>query len=320
VKTGLSYNDVCLIPKYNNVASRTEPDLGTFLTKRMGMGIPIVAANMDTVIGEELALLMEKRGARPILHRFSPHKETAAIAQKLMTAYYLSCGVGRPQIMELRELIVEYGLNPQGVCIDIAHGHSESMLKTIEDLKGWRSMDIIAGNVCTKEAVRDLALAGADAVKVGIGPGSACLTRKVTAFGRAQFSAVLECAEEGDKHHVPIIADGGIKSSREMVLALAAGADSVMIGGLFAQTHQSAGKGHFRGQASEEFQKDYYGSVKAGTVPEGKVVEHTNLRDANEVIDELLGGLRSGMTYCGARTIEELQRKAEFEKITANYF
>jgi len=319
MKTGLSYNDVCLIPKYNNVASRIEPNVGTFLTKGNGMAIPIVAANMDTVIGVELAEVLEKRGSIPILHRFSRPEVTAEIAKNLKR-YFLSCGIGRPQIQDLHELVVEHELQPLGICIDIAHGHSMSMLKTIEDLKGWRHLQIIAGNVCTKEAVRDLALAGADAVKVGIGPGSACTTRRVTAFGRAQFSAVLECAEEGDKHHLPIIADGGIKSSREIVLALAAGADSVMIGGLFAQTLQSAGKGHFRGQASAEFQKDYYGAVKAGTVPEGKVLDYTDLRDANEVIDELVGGLRSGMTYCGARSIEELQRKAEFERITPNYF
>ena len=323
-RTGLSYDDVCLIPKYNNVSSRTEPDVSTLATQNFSMRIPIFAANMDTVIGDELASVLISKGSYPILHRFATNEEIAKTAQRFPAMHFLSTGVGMQNLAALKELVENYGIEPLGVCIDIAHGHSVAMIEAIKHIRSWAppEFQIIAGNVCTADAVGDLASAGADAVKVGIGPGSACTTRKVTAFGRAQFSAVYDCAVAADRRKIPLIADGGIKSSREIVLALAAGASSVMVGGLFAKTHQAAGKGRFRGQASAQFQQEYYGAVKAGTVPEGKAMEFTpsELRDAGEVIDELIGGLRSGMTYAGARNIEELQRKAEFECITPNYF
>jgi IMP dehydrogenase len=195
------------------------------------------------------------------------------------------------------------------------------VLEAIERIKvRFPAIEVIAGNVCTPDAVMDLAHWGADAIKVGIGPGSACTTRKVTAFGSPQFTAVQKCAEMGKRLKVPIIADGGIKGSREIVLALAAGASSVMIGGLFAETYEAAGKGVFRGQASQAFQNDYFGGVKEGTVPEGVSRLVKQRCGAEEEIKDLLAGLASGMTYCGAKTIPELQEKAEFMRVTGNYW
>lgn len=321
MKFGLSYGDVCMVPKYNNIASRTIPSLETFLTKDMAMDIPIVAANMDTVIGKELAAVLVEKGSVPIFHRFyKDPAELIDLVKKYSANSFMSCGV--TELDGSFELIECNALKPRGVCVDIAHGHSAKAFATIHCIKEKFGDDfqVIAGNVCTPTAFRDLVHAGADAVKVGIGPGSVCTTRRVTAFGVPQFTAVQECGEVARDLKVPMIADGGIRGSREIILALAAGASSVMIGGLFAETFEAAGKGRFRGQASEAFQNDYFGKLKDGTVPEGVsrvVKQHVA---AGIMIDDLLAGVRSGMTYCGASSIHELQRKAEFVQITNNYW
>lgn len=206
------------------------------------------------------------------------------------------------------------------------------MFRHIEELKKTHpEKEVIAGNVCTAMAYHDLVNAGADAVKVGVGPGAACTTRMVTGFGVPQFTAVQDCARIAEKLRVPLIADGGIRASRDVVLALAAGASSVMIGKLFAQTFESASpkrksdKSHsgyeakFRGQASVDFQNEFYGGLKAKTVAEGTHFWGPVSGTAEELISELLGGIRSGMTYGGARNLKELQRKAEFIRVTSSY-
>lgn len=321
MRTGLSYDDVCLIPKYNNIPSRSEPALRTQLTENIYMPIPIVAANMDTVIGPELASVMSNYDSIPILHRFyKDPTELISLVNKYPGWCFMSWGV--KGLDHLKRLVEDNNLQPAGICIDIAHGHSITVCHTIKEIRKWRSeFEVIAGNVCTAQAYHDLCNAGATAVKVGIGPGSVCTTRDVTGFGVPQFTAVQDCAKVACDMKIPLIADGGIKSSRDIVLALAAGASSVMVGGLLAKTKEAAGEGEYRGQASREFQMDFYGGVKTGTVPEGKAksYEIEEAPSASEVIDDLLGGIRSGMTYGGATTIPELQRKAEFMRVTENY-
>jgi len=168
-------------------------------------------------------------------------------------------------------------------------------------------------------------------VKVGIGPGAACTTRMVTGFGVPQFTAVRDCAQVAEKLRVPLIADGGIRNSRDVVLALAAGASSVMVGKLFALTREGAAQkrkaagsasgleAKYRGQASADFQTEFYGGLKEKTVAEGVDFWAPVSGSAHELLAELLGGLRSGMTYGGARSIKELQRKAEFVEVSATY-
>lgn len=323
MKTGLSYDDVCLVPKCNNIESRQDPTTDTLLSKNVTMSIPIVAANMDTVIGADLAKVLTDYGSVPIFHRFWSQDQITEfnhIKDHYENEAFFSIGTG-PEAKQVLNYWAAEGFRPMGVCVDVAHGHSQAVFEIIHRIRDtFPFVDIIAGNVCTGRAVHDLVNAGADAVKVGIGPGSACTTRNVTAFGRAQFSAVSECAEIGQELHIPIIADGGIKGSREIILALAAGASSVMIGGLFARSFEAAGKGKFRGQASAEFQQEFFGKVKQGTVPEGLTKEVELEYSANELIENLIGGLRSGMTYGGAVNIKELQRKAQFERITQSYF
>ncbi|MCB1107932.1 MAG: guanosine monophosphate reductase [Chlamydiia bacterium] len=320
---GYTFDDVALVPQFNNVPSRTEPMLESWLTRKRKLGIPILCANMDTTISEELADILIERGSTPIYHRFTKDFERQ---EKWVKRYgektFISCGIGIEKIDNVRAL---FDLGAAGVCIDVAHGHSEKMLKFIEALKKTHpDRDVIAGNVCTAMAYQDLVNAGADGVKVGVGPGAACTTRMITGFGVPQFTAIFECAKIAEKLRVPLIADGGIRTSKDVVLALAAGASSVMIGKLFALTKESAaekkgGKAKFRGQASEDFQTDFYGGLKEKTVAEGVDFWASVRGSANELIDELLGGLRSGLTYGGARNIKELQRKAEFVEVTSAY-
>ncbi len=327
---GLTFDDVALVPRYSNVKSRTEPSMGTWLTKNLKVGFPLVPANMDTVIGSVLARVVIDNGGIPIFHRFTDFKTQRDWVLEFDNRVILSCGVGK-----IDEVFKLADLGPIGLCIDVAHGHSERMVHLVENIKkAYPDMEIIAGNVCTARAYHDLVNAGADAVKVGIGPGAACTTRTVTGFGVPQFTAITDCAAEAAHFRVPIIADGGIRNSADVVKALAAGASTVMLGKLFALTEESAAekkgpshgdrprdvwKAKFRGQASADFQNEYYGGLKGKTVAEGTDFWAPVSGHAQDLIDNLLGGVRSGMTYAGARGIKELQRKAEFVRVTSSY-
>lgn len=339
-----TFDDVALVPQFNNILSRTEPDLTSWITKTTTIGMPLIPANMDTVISLELAKVIIDNGGLPIFHRFCPLEEQLNFVKTYPNKCYVSMGVNN-----VENLIPLFSAGAKGVCIDIAHGHSLVVMNLIREIKSvFPDKEVIAGNICTPMAYNDLVNAGADCCKVGIGGGSACTTRLVTGFGVPQFSAIHDISEYAYKLKVPIIADGGIRNSRDIVLSLAAGASSVMIGNLFAKTIESAAQKyskktkhivnredllnglyykdnkddivvHYRGQASANFQNDYYGKVKEKTVPEGIDFLSKCSGPAQDLIDELLGGLRSGLTYGSARNIKELQRKAEFVEVTNNY-
>lgn len=237
-------------------------------------------------------------------------------------------GVG-PDMRDRVAALVEAGVDV--LVIDTAHGHSLGVLKAVEQVKAmYPEVPLIAGNVATPEATRDLISCGADTVKVGIGPGSICTTRVVAGIGVPQISAVLECAEEANKAGIPIIADGGIKYSGDITKALAAGASTVMLGNLLAGTEESPGdleiyQGRkykvYRGMGSISAMKRgsmdrYFQDNPEKLVPEG-VEGRVPYRGAvSEIIFQLIGGLRSGMGYCGVATIEELQTKTRFVRIT----
>ena len=324
---GYTFDDVCLVPQFNNVPSRTEPSLESWLTKNRKVGIPLLCSNMDTAISYDLAEVLVKAGSVPIYHRFTADSDDQRVwVKKWKSQTFVSCGVREDQLELVSEL---FDLGAAGVCVDVAHGHSEQMLRFVEKLKkAHADKEVIAGNVCTPMAYHDLVNAGADAVKVGIGPGAACTTRVITGFGVPQFTAIYECAQIAEKLRVPLIADGGIRTSKDVVLALAAGASTVMIGKLFALTEESAAEkrsvengkeAKYRGQASEDFQTDFYGGLKEKTVAEGVDFWGPVRGSAQKLLDELLGGLRSGLTYGGARSIKELQRKAEFMAVSSTY-
>ncbi len=326
-KRAYTFDDVALVPQFNNVPSRTEPSLETWLTKHRKIQVPILCANMDTAISEEVADVIVQHGSVPIFHRFTNLDAQTKWVKKYGKNTFISCGILK--IEETRALL---DAGAAGVCIDVAHGHSDRMFKFIEELKRTHpDKDVIAGNVCTSMAYHDLVNAGADAVKVGVGPGAACTTRMVTGFGVPQFTAIYDCAKTAEKLRVPLIADGGIRNSRDVVLALAAGASTVMIGKLFALTKESAApkrnspvnqnvlEAKFRGQASADFQNEFYGGLKEKTVAEGIDFWAPVSGSVTQLMEQLLGGLRSGLTYGGARSIKELQRKAEFVEVTPSY-
>lgn len=231
------------------------------------------------------------------------------------------------RVSRLREASVDM------VVLDSAHGHSKNVLDSVTRLKAeFPGLEVVAGNVSTREGARDLIASGADAVKVGMGPGASCTTRVVAGIGVPQVTAVLECAEEAGKHGVPIIADGGVKYSGDIVKAIAAGSHSVMIGNLFAGTNESPGErilleGRaykvFRGMGSVSamregsgdryFQGDVDESKFVSEGIEGRVPFKGPLRD---LVYQLVGGLRAGMGYCGVKTIEELRTRTRFIRIT----
>ena len=327
LRKGYTFDDIGLVPQFNNVPSRTEPCLESWLTRNRKIQIPLICANMDTAICDPLADILLQNGSIPIFHRFTPFDIQEKWVKKYGQNTFISCGIQK--IEETRKLL---DMGAAGVCIDVAHGHSDRMIQFIRELKATHPHhEIIAGNVCTAMAYHDLVNAGADAIKVGVGPGAACTTRMVTGFGVPQFTAIYDCAKIAEKLRVPLIADGGIRTSRDVVLALAAGASSVMVGKLFAMTKESAAQkrpsdrtasgleAKFRGQASEDFQNDFYGGLKEKTVAEGIDFWGPVTGSALDLINLLLGGVRSGLTYGGARSIKELQRKAEFIEVSSNY-
>ena len=237
-------------------------------------------------------------------------------------------GVG-PAGLERADLLVEAGVDV--LVVDSAHGHSRNVLETVRALKRRHPrVPVIAGNVVTPEGTRALIDAGADAVKVGVGPGSICTTRVVTGAGFPQLSAILACSREADKHDVPVVADGGIKYSGDIVKALAAGASSVMIGSLFAGTEEAPGELEiyqgrsfkvYRGMGSLGAMKQgaadrYFQEGEAKFVPEGVEGRVPYRGPLSETVFQLVGGLRAGMGYAGARTVEELRRNARFVRIT----
>ncbi|MBU1017987.1 IMP dehydrogenase [Patescibacteria group bacterium] len=243
--------------------------------------------------------------------------------------------VGPAADMEERvEKLVKAGVDV--LVVDTAHGHSKGVIDTIKYIKKHhRKVDVIGGNIATKEAVRDLVKAGADAVKIGIGPGSICTTRVVTGIGVPQLSAVMECAAEAKKHKIPVIADGGIRYSGDVAKAIAAGASAVMIGSLFAGTKESPGEliyhegktfKAYRGMGSMGAMgaggKERYGQAdvkeEAKFVPEGIEGQIVYKGPVAHEIFQLVGGLRSSMGYCGSKDIPALQQKARFVEITTS--
>jgi len=239
-------------------------------------------------------------------------------------------GVG-PDYKERLSALVEAGVDV--IVVDTAHGHSEGVLKAVENIKSlYPDLQLIAGNVATAEATRDLIEAGADAVKVGIGPGSICTTRVVAGIGVPQITAIHECSQQAKKYGKPVIADGGIKYSGDITKALAAGASTVMLGNLLAGTEESPGDleiyqgrkykvyrgmgslGAMRsGSADRYFQEDHTDKL----VPEGVEGRVPYRGQVSEIIFQLVGGLRAGMGYCGVKNIEELQTKTRFIRITS---
>lgn len=323
----LTFDDVGLIPRFNTIRSRLDVSLTTNLGG-LNYSSPFIPANMDSVICPELASICTARGAPIVYHRFSPINEQIAFIKEFPNAF-MSIGVTK----ETNAFKPLYDAGARRFCIDIAHGHSLAVVDTVRAIKAHDPQCVVmAGNVCTGAGFLDLADAGADVVKVGVGPGAACTTRIMTGVGVPQFSAVRECAEAKASlkaHGVRcgLVADGGIKYPRDACLAIAAGADAVMMGSVFARTFESAAKkttrdghvyGRYRGQASSEFMEEFFGNGRLRQ-PEGVAFDVEIKQSANDVFDYYEGGLRSSLTYLGASDLETYVGNAEFFESTGSY-
>lgn len=322
---GLTFDDVLIIPCRSDVRSRRDPQLTTQLTRNVTIEIPVVSANMDKVTEYDMALAMNQLGGLGILHRFLSIEDQALQARKLKEngLKNISASVGVGDEFKLRaKALVESGVNI--ITIDIAHGHSVQMMETMKWLKDqYPNVDLIAGNLATPDAAHDLINAGADAIKVGIGPGSMCTTRIITGCGVPQLTAVALCAEAAAEYGVPVIADGGIRTSGDIVKALAAGASTVMLGSMLSGTIETPGeikngKKQYRGMASRSAQESWRGGVPQGMAPEGESSLVAVKGHVKDVILEVTGGIRSGMSYINASTIAEIKDKARFMEMSAN--
>lgn len=322
---GLTFDDVLLVPTKSEIRSRRDPKLTSRLTKKIEIETPIISANMDTVTEVEMALAMHQLGGLGILHRFvSTDVQLSFVEQlKKQNVKLLAASIGVNEEDRARaKALVQAGV--QIITVDIAHGHSVVMSETVEWLKSqFPDIQVIAGNVATPYATEELIKAGADAIKVGIGPGSMCTTRIITGCGVPQLTAIATCAEVARKHNIPIIADGGLKTSGDLVKAFAAGASTVMLGSMLAGTMETpgevkGGKKQYRGMASRDAQVSWRGGVPEGMAPEGESVQLPVKGRVRDVIFEVCGGIRSGMSYLNASSIEDISRNAQFMEMSAN--
>ncbi len=326
-EVGLTFDDVLLVPNKSTMRSRRDPLLTTRITKKITKNLPVISANMDTITEKEMVIAIDQIGGFAILHRFmsieNQIEQVKEIIKAGVTEFSASIGV-QDSDWERAEALVEYGVPV--LTVDIAHGHSLAMLEVIEKIKNkWSHIEVIAGNVATSFGTMDLINAGADAIKVGIGPGSMCTTRVITGCGMPQMTAVAMCSLEADKYDVPVIADGGIKTSGDIVKALSSGAASVMLGSLLSGTLETPGlieKGHklYRGMASKSAQASWRGGVPKGMAAEGESTKIPVKGPVSQVVEELMGGLRSGMTYLNAASISEIRDNANFMRMTSAGF
>ncbi|XP_026966722.1 GMP reductase 2 isoform X5 [Sagmatias obliquidens] len=328
----LDFKDVLLRPKRSTLKSRSEVDLTRSFSfrnsKQMYTGIPIIAANMDTVGTFEIAKVLCKFSLFTAVHKhysLEQWKEFASQNPDCLEHLAASSGTSSADFEQLGQILdaipqVKY------ICVDVANGYSEHFVEFVKDVrKRFPEHTIMAGNVVTGEMVEELILSGADIIKVGIGPGSVCTTRKKTGVGYPQLSAVMECADaaHGLKGH--IISDGGCNCPGDVAKAFGAGADFVMLGGMLAGHSESGGElierdgkkyKLFYGMSSEMAMKKYAGGVAEYRASEGKTVEMPFKGDVEHTIRDILGGIRSTCTYVGAAKLKELSRRTTFIRVT----
>ena len=319
MKKALSFDDVLLKPKYSDIESRKHIDIGVCLGREIYLSLPIVSAPMDTVTGPHMAHAMSQFGGCGIIHRYNTIEEQVDMLKNVGVLKAAAIGV-TGDYLERAQALVAVGCTL--LCLDVAHGHHKLVKEALYAIRNTVGMGIhvMAGNVATLDGFNDLSDWGADSVRVGVGGGSICSTRIQTGHGIPTLQSVLDCA--GSDKPAAIIADGGIKNSGDMVKALAAGADAVMVGSLLAGTIETPGEFFlnngrqyktYRGMASVEAQIEWRGHSSS---IEG--VSHTipAKGPAYKIIEQLDNGIRSGFSYSGARSLQELWSKAEFVQQT----
>jgi len=328
----LDFKDVLLRPRRSTIKSRAEIDLSRSFTFRNSgrsfTGIPIMAANMDTTGTFEMAIAFAEHEAFVAVHKYYPveaWEEFSKDHPQCMPFVALSTGGSESDYENMCEILnavpeIRY------ICIDFVNGYSQSFVEHVKKVRAnYPSHTIIAGNVVTAEMTEELILSGADIVKIGIGPGSVCTTRKKTGVGYPQISCVLECAEAAHGLGGHVISDGGCTCPGDVGKAFATGADFVMIGGLFAGHDQCGGElivkdgkkvKLFYGMSSTTAMKKHVGCVSNYRASEGKTVEVPYRGDINPTFMDIISGLRSTCTYCGAARLKELTKRAIFIRIS----
>lgn len=352
-KIGLTFDDVLLMPAYSDF-SRSDINLSTNLTKNISLELPFVSSPMDTVTDSGLAIVLSKLGGIGIIHRNLSVADQAAEVEKVKKENLIvGAAIGASKGYEERvEALVIAGIDV--IVIDSAHGFTKPTIDAVRSIKSkYPKVDIIAGSVATYDGAKALIDAGADGLRVGMGPGAICTTRIISGMGVPQITAIQETVRAAKQASVPIIADGGIKFSGDIVKALAAGASSVMMGSFFASSVESPGKTIelTRPQVPHRFQsifetgketylfKEYRGMGSVGAMQKGAEIKSEDefhgkdYKDrvlvaegvealvpvkgsVKEIVDQAVGGIKSGFYYVGAKNIKELWEKAQFIQIT----
>ena len=328
----LDFKDVLIRPKRSTLTSRSEVDISRdfiFLhSKRKYHGIPIVAANMDTTGTLEMARALAKHKLSVALHKHYSETELLAFfaEQPAPPASFYSMGITQPDYDKFCRIMAQSNGTIDSVCVDVANGYTKAFIRFIQKLRAaYPTITIMAGNVVTGEMTEELILDGVDIVKVGIGPGSVCTTRKMSGVGYPQLSAIIECADAAHGLHGLICADGGCTSPGDLAKAFGAGADFIMLGGMLAG-HDECGsdivdvngvkKMRFYGMSSREAMEKYAGGVAGYRASEGKEVLLDYRGPVENTLQDILGGVRSACTYVGARTLKELSKRTTFIRVT----
>ncbi|MBM6727827.1 IMP dehydrogenase [Limosilactobacillus ingluviei] len=350
VKKGITFDDVLLIPAESHVLPN-EVDLSVQLAKNLKLNLPFISAGMDTVTESSMAIAMALQGGLGVVHKNmsiqAQASEVANVKGVALTGNFTKAAVDdqnrllvaaavgvTSDTFERAEALFEAGAD--AIVIDTAHGHSAGVLRKIKEIRAhYPDQTLIAGNVATGDATRALFDAGVDVVKVGIGPGSICTTRVVAGVGVPQITAIYDAATAAKEYGKPIIADGGIKYSGDIVKAIAAGGNAVMLGSMFSGTTEAPGEvfedhgkkykayrgmGSVGAMAQSHGSSDRYfqGGVNEANklVPEGIEARVEYKGDVADIIFQMVGGLRSGMGYCGAADIQSLIDNAQFVQIS----
>ena len=345
IKEGYTFDDLLLVPAYSQVVP-ADVQLKTRLCDGIFLSIPVCSAAMDTVTESKMGIALAQAGGLGFIHKNLSSELQAEMVKEVKAAAVLSnsavdargkllagAAVGVSEgTMARVQLLVEAGVDI--ITVDSAHGHSAGVIETVRKIhEKYPDLPLVGGNIVTGDAAQALIQAGASVLKVGVGPGSICTTRIVSGVGVPQLTAVSDVVQVAKRYNVGVIADGGIKFSGDIVKALAAGADAVMLGGLLAGCEETPGEiievygkkvktyvgmgslsAMQRGSSDRYFQGGQKELKKL--VPEGIEATVPYKGPMSDVIYQMMGGLRSGMGYCGCATIEELKEKAQFVKIS----
>ena len=333
INESLTFDDVLLLPRYSEVLP-SETDISLQLTKKIYLKVPFLSSAMDTVTESKMAIAIASAGGIGVIHRnLNIKKQSREVLKVKKNNLFVGAAIGTNEedIERARSLILN---GCDLIVIDTAHGHSKKVLDTLSKIKKINNTTpICVGNIATGEAAKKIYNSGADIIKVGIGPGSICTSRMVSGIGVPQISAIMEVKNSLKNKKVKIISDGGIKFSGDIAKALAAGADAIMMGSIFAGTNESPGrkfrfKGKFykqyrgmgsigamsSGSANRYFQKNF--KDKSKFVPEGVEGRVEFKGNVSKIIYQLQGGLRSSMGYIGAKSLSKISKNAKFIKIT----